>query len=261
MNPGIAPSKIGFSCRSVVDDPFDYAFELEDMGFSGWEIVCEGNQTLLGDNLEKISNVIETTSLTLTIHLPFSDLNLASLNENIWDETIHQMTEIIGLSAPFSRLAVVHPGHLSPLGMQMPDLAWDRNIQGLQRLCDFADEYDVTIGVENMVNMDFIFGRQAEEMLGMIESVDRDNLGLTFDVGHANTNARVDEFLDKCLDKVVHVHLHDNHGKKDEHLPAGQGTVDWKKVCHALQHLDVRFILESRSIEEGKTSLGYITGD
>jgi len=95
MSPGIAPGKIGFSCRSVVDDPFDYAFELEDMGFSGWEIVCEGNQTLLGDNLEKILNVIETTGLTLTIHLPFSDLNLASLNENIWDETIHQMTEII----------------------------------------------------------------------------------------------------------------------------------------------------------------------
>jgi len=57
------------------------------------------------------------------------------------------------------------------------------------------------------------------------------------------------------------VHLHDNHGKKDEHLHAGQGTVDWKKVCHALQHLDVRFILESRSIEEGKASPGYITGD
>lgn len=57
------------------------------------------------------------------------------------------------------------------------------------------------------------------------------------------------------------MHLHDNHGKKDEHLHAGQGTVDWKKVCHALQHLDVRFILESRSIEEGKASPGYITGD
>jgi len=48
-------------------------------------------------------------------------------------------------------------------------------------------------------------------------------------VGHANTNARVDEFLDKCLDKVVHVHLYDNYGKKDGHLPAGQGTVDLEK--------------------------------
>ena len=55
--------------------------------------------------------------------------------------------------------------------------------------------------------------------------------------------------------------MQSNHGTKDEHLPAGQGTVDWKKVCHALQYLDARFILESRSIEEGKTSLGYIAGD
>ena len=72
---------------------------------------------------------------------------------------------------------------------------------------------------------------------------------------------RVDEFLDKCLDRVVHVYLHDNHGMRDEHLPAGQGTFDWKKVFNALQYLDVRFILESRSIEDGKASIGYITGD
>ncbi len=57
------------------------------------------------------------------------------------------------------------------------------------------------------------------------------------------------------------MHLHDNHGTKDEHLPAGLGTVDWKKVCRVIQYLDVRFILESRSIEDGKASLGYIAGD
>ncbi|MCD4842482.1 MAG: hypothetical protein K8R08_10865 [Methanosarcinales archaeon] len=55
--------------------------------------------------------------------------------------------------------------------------------------------------------------------------------------------------------------MQSNHETKDEYLPAGQGTVDWKKMCHALQHLDVRFILESRFIEEGRASLGYIIGD
>ncbi|MBC2700227.1 MAG: hypothetical protein HF976_02235 [ANME-2 cluster archaeon] len=55
--------------------------------------------------------------------------------------------------------------------------------------------------------------------------------------------------------------MQSNHGTKDEHLPAGQGTVGWNKVFNALQHLDVRFILESRSIEEGKPSRGYIRGD
>jgi len=48
--------------------------------------------------------------------------------------------------------------------------------------------------------------------------------------------------------------------KTSIYLP-DRGLLTGKKVCHALQYLDVRFILESRSIEEGKTSLGYITGD
>lgn len=258
MNPGLDKRRIGFSCRAIVDDPFDWAYELEEIGFAGWEIVCEGQQALTGTNLEKISNILETTELTLSIHLPFSDLNLASLNEPMWKETLRQMKECIRLTSPFSRIAAVHPGHLSPLGMQIPDLAWQKNIEGLQHLCDFAADYDVTIGVENMVNLEFIFGKQAEEMLGMIESVDRENIGLTLDVGHANTNGVVNSFLEKCLDQVVHIHLHDNHGKRDEHLPAGQGTVDWKKVTGRLSGLNAVVILEARTIEDGAASLQYL---
>jgi sugar phosphate isomerase/epimerase len=258
MSAGLKASKISISSRAIVDDPFNWAYELEDMGFSGWEIVCEGQQSLNSRNLEKINNILETTNLILTIHLPFSDLNLASLNEPVWNETLRQMKECIRLASSFSQIAVVHPGHLSPLGMQMPDLAWQKNIEGLQQLCDFAVEYDVVIAVENMVNLKFIFGRHAEEMLGMIESVNRENVGLTFDVGHANTNGMVNSFLDKCLDKVVHVHLHDNHAKKDDHLPAGCGTVDWPKVISAISGLEVRFVCEARTMAEGGVSLRYI---
>lgn len=244
---------------AMVNNPFDWAYDLEDMGFTGWEIVCEGRQKLDDRNLEEISNINETTDLVLTLHLPFSDLNLASLNEPIWNETLRQMTTCVKLAAPFARVAVVHPGYLSPLGMQLPDLAWQRNIDGIRKLCDFAAEYDVTIAVENMVNMEAIFGKQPDEILGIIELVDRDNLGLTLDVGHANTNRALPQFLDKCLGKVVHAHLHDNNAKRDEHLPAGKGTINWPAVIRKMHGLDVRFVLEARSIEEGVASLDHLT--
>jgi sugar phosphate isomerase/epimerase len=246
-----------FSSSKLVDRPFDWAYQLEDLGYTGWEIVNEGRQKLTSENLDNAKQIAETTDLTITIHLPYSDLNLASLNQPIWEETVRQMKACLDLASSFSRLAVVHPGHLSPLGMQMPDAAWAQNILGIQQICDHAAELDMRIAVENMVNMPALLCRQPEEITGIIETVDRENLGFILDVGHANTNGNVERFLE-LREIVIHAHLHDNHGERDEHLPVGNGTVPWNKVAEAFQDYTGRLVTESRSLEEGQRSVNRL---
>jgi sugar phosphate isomerase/epimerase len=249
--------KVSFSSLALVNNPFDWAYDLEDLGFSGWEVVSEGRQQLNDETLSQIKNIIETTNLVLTLHLPFSDLNLGSLNHPIWKESIRQMTRCLERASDFVELAVVHPGHLSPLGMQLPDMAWQQSIEGLRAICDFADDFGIKVGVENMVNMQHVFGKQPGEILGMIESLERENAGLTLDMGHANTNGLVSEFLSD-LSKVVHVHLHDNKGRSDEHLELGKGNINWKKVIPKFKGYNGRFVTEARTVEEGKASLEYL---
>lgn len=246
-----------FSSSKMVDRPFDWAYQLEDLGYSGWEIVNEGRQRLTPENVAQARQIAETTRLTITIHLPYSDLNLASMNQPIWEETVRQMKACLTLAHEFSRLAVVHPGHLSPLGMQMPDAAWTQNIIGIQSLCDHAAELDMKIAVENMVNMPALLGRQPEEIVGILETVDRDNVGFIFDVGHANTNGNVERFLE-LKELMVHAHIHDNHGQRDEHLPVGNGTVPWDRVVAALDGYRGRMVTESRSLEEGQRSVNRL---
>jgi sugar phosphate isomerase/epimerase len=243
-----------FSSSAMVDRPFDWAYQLEGLGYTGWEIVNEGKQKLTRENIGEAKNIAETTKLVITIHLPYSDLNLASMNQPIWQETVRQMKTCLGLASDFSRLAVVHPGHLSPLGAQMPDKAWSQNILGIQEISDHAAELDMKIAVENMVNIPALFGRRPEEILGILETVDRDNVGFILDIGHANTNNNLDTFL-KLKDMVIHAHVHDNHGERDEHLPVGNGTVPWKKVVDAFQDYKGRMVTESRSLAEGQRSL------
>jgi sugar phosphate isomerase/epimerase len=36
-------------------------------------------------------------------------------------------------------------------------------------------------------------------------------------------------------DLVASVHLHDNHGEKDEHLPPYAGTIDWPAAAQLLK--------------------------
>ena len=249
--------KISFSSLALVENPFEWAYDLEDMGFTGWEIVSEGKQQLNESTLLEIKNIAETTNLVLTLHLPFSDLNLASLNHPIWKESIRQMTTCIKRASDFIELAVVHPGHLSPLGMQIPEMAWEQNIKGLRAICDFASDFGIKIGIENMVNMKFVLGKKPKEILGMIESLDRENAGLAFDVGHANTNDAVDDFLANPS-SIIHVHLHDNNGKIDEHLQLGKGNINWKKVIKKLYKYRGRFVTEARTIEEGTASLKFL---
>lgn len=54
---------------------------------------------------------------------------------------------------------------------------------------------------------------------------------------------------------MIHLHVHDNHGERDEHLPVGNGTVPWKKVVQALRDYEGRIVTEARSLEEGQRSV------
>jgi sugar phosphate isomerase/epimerase len=251
--------EVSFSSLALVNNPFEWAYDLEDLGFTGWEVVSEGKQQLNDGTLSEIKNIIETTHLVLTLHLPFSDLNLGSLNHPIWKESVRQMKKCIEKASDFIELAVVHPGHLSPLGMQLPDMAWQQSVEGLKEICDFADDLDIRIGVENMPDMAHIFGKRPGEILGMIDSLGKKNAGLTFDIGHANTNGLVFEFLSE-IKHMIHVHLHDNKGKSDEHLQVGKGNINWKEVMPKLRGYKGRFVIEARTIEEGTASLKYLDG-
>jgi len=250
-------SHLGFSSLALTEDPFDWAYGLEEIGFTGWEIVSEGRQTLTDETMARVKDILETTNLQLSLHLPFSDLNLASLNVHIWEETLRQQIEYMERAAPFIEVAVVHPGHLSPLSIQLPDLAWKKNLEGIERLCETAADLGIVICVENMVNMKFIFGRHASEIEGMIETIDADNLAIVFDIGHANTNDMIDEFI-KLKEKMRHVHAHDNHGERDEHLPIGEGTIDWQHVARELSGFNGCTVLECRSVGDGKKSMAYL---
>lgn len=72
--------------------------------------------------------------------------------------------------------------------------------------------------------------------------------GLMFhlDIGHANLHGKSPEdFIEAFHKKIVHVHLHDNDGRCDLHLPIGSGTIDWKSVVSKLkQHYDGTITLE-----------------
>ena len=85
-------------------------------------------------------------------------------------------------------------------------------------------------------------------------------ISLTFDVGHANTNGNLDTFCKVILPRAAHMHIHDNHGKYDEHLPLGKGSIDWKRVMPKIraEYRGKIMVVEGRNPAEGRISLDLI---
>jgi sugar phosphate isomerase/epimerase len=62
------------------------------------------------------------------------------------------------------------------------------------------------------------------------------DLYLHLDIGHANMHGRKPgEFIRKFRKKLKHVHLNDNDGNKDLHLPMGAGNIDWERLIRVLK--------------------------
>jgi sugar phosphate isomerase/epimerase len=140
----------------------------------------------------------------------------------------------------------------------MPERAWQQQKEALAEIGNVASDHSVLACLENMIGIREFLCRMPEELAGMVEGIE--GIGITIDIGHANTVGKVREFL-PYLSAASHLHVHDNHGVHDEHLALGAGTIDWDLVgtCIARDYSGV-VVVEGRSLEEGKTSLSTLRG-
>jgi sugar phosphate isomerase/epimerase len=244
-----------FSSSAKVWEDIAWVYGIEEAGYAGWEIVSDGNYRLENpDCFLKITEILATTRLGATVHAPYGDLNIATLNDPIWRESIRQLNTCIEHAAPITDRVTIHPGYISPIGKMMPQKVWNLQKEALRQIGRCAVEHGVLACLENMISAKEFLCRLPEELMGMTEGIE--GIGMTFDLGHANTVGKVNEFL-RYVDKADHIHIHDNHGMSDEHLPLGAGTIAWEVAGRAVasKYGGKRIVVEGRSIEEAKTSL------
>jgi sugar phosphate isomerase/epimerase len=244
-----------FSSSAKVWDDITWVYGIEEAGYDGWEIVSDGNYRLENpDCFGKIQEVLSTTHLGASVHAPYGDLNLATLNDPIWKESIRQLCSCIEHAAPLTDRVTIHPGYISPIGKMMPEKVWALQKEALRQIGRCATENGVLACLENMISFKEFLCRFPEELIGMTEGIE--GVGMTFDFGHANTVGKVSDFL-RYVDRANHIHIHDNHGLSDEHLTLGAGTIDWATVGKAIasRYKGGRIVIEGRSIEEAKKSL------
>jgi sugar phosphate isomerase/epimerase len=165
-------------------------------------------------------------------------VDLASLDPATGSSSLGDLKRCIDwLESAGGSCLVIHPGGLS----DRTDFEARREAlrRGLVALADHARGTGVTLCVENMPLGVFPGSRMAD-LAAIVEGLDRQEVALALDTGHANISATpVAETL--AAGKWLRTtHVHDNDGRQDIHLPPGQGNVDWDAWVEALDAIDYR---------------------
>jgi len=220
----------GVSTYCLLKEPLSEALDRLSGITNLIEVVDEGPH-YLHDSAE-----LESYSTDFVIHAPNHGMNIASLFEAIRVASVKVITDCFSVASEISAGVVIHPGYFA--WEQDRDLANRQFQKSLHELMDAAEDNSVTFFFENMGDMNY-FNLRTPEDLDLIEGA-----GFALDVGHANLNNCLPEFLDA---KICHMHIHDNDGKKDSHNAVGEGCIDFIPVIATLQRNHATSVIEVRT--------------
>lgn len=242
---------IGVSCPGFSATPVSEWVGPISESFRLWEIFSEADHIVYRDP-EGIRRMFEESGLVCQVHSPICDWNIAALSDRLREASLREtMANIDAAEEIGAKVVTVHPGLSSMSVAGTEERAFLRARESLRELDRYVEGRDVRLGIENMPEVPFFLGRTASQLAELIDGTD---LGVTFDIGHANTTGQIDAMIDTFADRLVNIHIHDNHGRRDEHLTIGDGEIDFGHVVSRLRGYRGNWIIESKSLESAVQS-------
>ena len=222
---------------------FDCLEDIRDSGFGRIEI-CSFPAHLDYhdvDRVKRASGLIDELGLeTYSFHAPFSDrIDITSPDPHARNFALNELLKASEAAAVLKvRYFVVHPG---PENAALPEHErfWRlENAVGVlnQAFCH-CKRLGVGLVLENM--LPHLFAGRTRDLLWILGALNTCEVGICLDTGHAHLAEDLAAVVHKLSGHLWMVHASDNHGQHDDHLPPGDGKIDWAAL---LAHLyDLRF--------------------
>lgn len=111
----------------------------------------------------------------------------------------------------------------------------DENVEYFKPIIEYAEKWKVGIALENMSSR----LRKAEHLNYLVDKLDSPCAGICWDTGHAHIAGQPQGDSIRLMGHRLHaLHIQDNDGVTDQHMPPHFGTIDWNEVMTALKEIN-----------------------
>lgn len=203
---------------------------LADLGVDYLEL-CLDPPAAAPDTVRALSDAIRAALTETGLAMPVAHLPtfvwLADVYDSVRQASVAEVVRALAVCHEFQiPKAVLHPGYLTGLLRMDPgrgrDLAWET----LRTIIEEAERLGVVICLENMFPKSGHMYRP-EEFAAVLERFP--TVMMAIDLAHAYVNGSKERML-RLIEiggrRIRHVHVSDNSGRDDDHLPIGVGRVD-----------------------------------
>lgn len=244
--------KIGASTLAGIEYTLEDTLEfIENLGLEYAELVHQ----YPSENIDV--EMLESFNLKYSIHTPFVDVNIASIQENSRINSIKQMKDSIDLANKIdAESVVVHPG-LAPFlaNKYFIDTVYQKANDSIKEIGEYGNDLGVLTTIENMPTFDGMIYSNMQDLHELLVSLD---MSMTLDIGHANHAGYPAEAM--YFDSIKHIHVHDNFGDDDSHLALGEGSIQLNSIINTLEknNFDGIYIIEVNDYDSIKKSYEYL---
>ena len=190
---------------------------------------------------------------TRALHGAFIDVNPASGDPGFWALSRRRCRESCELALALNVKYVVFHSSAFPF-LRGAYLSHWAGVCA-EFYTELADEYGLIICVENSMDVN------PEPLCTLLRETSAAQVQVCLDIGHAHyAQVPLEQWFDELGEHIGYLHLSDNNGQFDEHLPLGLGNVDWALADSLWRQLgrSVPMTLEVGGITDVEQSLTYL---
>jgi sugar phosphate isomerase/epimerase len=168
-----------------------------------------------------IAEKIEKAGLKVTVHGPFMDLRPGAIDPQIRKVSADEIKKAAGIARLFKPLNIVgHPSFDRRYYPSSEDQWLGHSIETWSAVLEVAESCGATLCLEN------VYESGPRQIKALLDGLGSPRAGFCLDTGHFNVfaEAPLEEWIGELGGYIRELHLHDNFGKTDEHLPVGEGN-------------------------------------
>ncbi len=170
-----------------------------------------------------------------SFHAPFAqDIDITSPDSTARQRAQADLFQAAEAAAQLqARYFVLHPGpERSNIPQEQRESRRENAVQVLNAVADHCRDLHVGLAMENM--LPHLFAGPVRDLLWLLGSLRFPGVGICLDTGHAQLSGDLPSVVDKLSGHLWMVHLNDNRGGGDDHLPPGDGNIDWRGLVRHL---------------------------